>query len=220
MRVKEELGIDNLKIIQDDALYRFTSDSVLLSRFATVKPKDAVADFCSGSGIVGIHTYALNKDKISSVTMFEMQKSLFDMSMESVKLNGLENKFFGENVRLQDVSDRYNEKFSLILCNPPYEKKNGGIDIENREIAVCKKEIELTLEDITKSAAKALKFGGRFAMCHKAERLTDVLVEMRKVNVEPKRLALVYGGEKLYLILVEGVKGGKSGLKIEKTVIN
>ena len=220
MKVIEDLGIDNLKIIQDDTLYRFTSDSVLLSRFATVKPKDKVADFCSGSGIVGIHTYALNKEKIESVTLFEMQKLLFDMSMQSVELNALTEKFSGENVRLQDIPKKYNEKFSLILCNPTYEKDKGGIDIERREIAVCKKEITLTLKEITATASKCLKYGGRFALCHKAERLTDVLCEMRKANIEPKRLSLVYGGEKLYLVLVEGVKGGKSGLKIEKTVIN
>ena len=37
MEVIEELGIGNLKIIQDDTLYRFTSDAVLLTRFAKAK---------------------------------------------------------------------------------------------------------------------------------------------------------------------------------------
>ena len=55
MKVIEELGIDNLKIIQDDTLYRFTSDAVILSKFADARKNDVVADFCSGSGIVGIH---------------------------------------------------------------------------------------------------------------------------------------------------------------------
>ena len=50
--VVEELLVDNLKIIQDTRLYRFTSDSVLLSRFARAKSGDTVADFCAGSGIV------------------------------------------------------------------------------------------------------------------------------------------------------------------------
>jgi tRNA1(Val) A37 N6-methylase TrmN6 len=53
--------IDGLKIVQDTRLYRFTSDSVLLSRFAHAKKNDVVADFCAGSGIVAFHFYALNK---------------------------------------------------------------------------------------------------------------------------------------------------------------
>ena len=43
----EELLEGGLKIIQDKSLYRFTSDSVLLSRFAKGKKGDRVADLCT-----------------------------------------------------------------------------------------------------------------------------------------------------------------------------
>ena len=89
MIVAEDLGLENLTVYQDDELYCFTSDSVILAKFATVKANDVVADFCSGSGIVGLHLYALNQDLINSVTLFEMQKPLFDLSKKSIELNGL-----------------------------------------------------------------------------------------------------------------------------------
>ena len=69
----EDLCLNGLKIYQDSDLYCFTSDAVLLSKFARVKKGDKVADFCSGSGIVGIHLYGLNDSLIDSVTLFEMQ---------------------------------------------------------------------------------------------------------------------------------------------------
>ena len=47
--VLEDMMIDGLKIVQDTRLYRFTSDSVLLSRFAKAKKKDKVADFARGA---------------------------------------------------------------------------------------------------------------------------------------------------------------------------
>ena len=75
LEVIEDIGIDNLKIIQDDSLYRFTSDAVILSRFASSKKGDIVADFCSGSGIVGIHYYALNK-RVKSVFHYFIEKHL------------------------------------------------------------------------------------------------------------------------------------------------
>ena len=55
--VLEDMLIDGLKIVQDTRLYRFTSDSVLLSKFAHAKKNDVVADFCAGSGIVAFHLY-------------------------------------------------------------------------------------------------------------------------------------------------------------------
>ena len=60
--VLEDMLIDGLKIVQDTRLYRFTSDSVLLSKFAHAKKNDVVADFCAGSGIVAFHFYALIQD--------------------------------------------------------------------------------------------------------------------------------------------------------------
>ena len=65
--VLEDMLMDGLKIVQDTRLYRFTSDSVLLSRFAKGKKGDVVADFCAGSGRVAFHFHALNKDKLHTL---------------------------------------------------------------------------------------------------------------------------------------------------------
>ena len=120
----EDLFEGNLKIIQNRAFYRFTSDSVLLSRFATAKARDDVADFCAGSGIVGLHFYALHP-QVRRVALFEMQPELSEMSARTVALNGLTN-FTAVCCRVQDIGREYDDRFSLILCNPPYE--TGGFD--------------------------------------------------------------------------------------------
>ena len=131
--VAEEL-LDDLKIVQDTRYYRFTSDSVLLTRFAKPKTKDVVADFCSGSGVVAFHFYAINRDvPFQSFTLFEMQKTLADLSKKTIEFNGFSN-FTVENLRLQEIPEKYREKFSLILCNPPYER--GGFENETYEKAV------------------------------------------------------------------------------------
>lgn len=217
----EDLNINNLKIYQDDELYCFTSDSVLLSRFATVKKGDVVADFCSGSGIVGLHLFALNKDLIKSVTLFEMQTPLFNLSKKSIEYNGLTEKFSVVNTRLQDIGSEFAGKFSLIVCNPPYMSKDSGAHDNNQCVAICKREIALSLEELIFAISKNLKYGGRTCIVHRSDRLVDLVSLMRKHNIEPKRLQTVSGAKKEpYLILIEGVKGGKSGLKILKNIVN
>lgn len=222
MIVLEDLLIENLKVYQDDELYRFTSDSVLLSKFAKIKKGDVVADFCSGSGIVGFHLYGLNKEKIDSVTFFEMQKELYDLSLKSIELNGLSDKFSAVNVKLQDIGTKYSGKFSLIVCNPPYMPEGKGFLDKKECVAVCRCEKTLKLEELMRAVGVSLKFGGRVCMVHRADRLIDVAAEMRKNNIEPKRLQFVSGGadKEPYLILIEGVKGGRSGLKNLPTIIN
>lgn len=217
----EDLNLENLKVYQDDELYCFTSDAVLLSRFATAKKNDDVADFCSGSGIVGFNFYGLNKNAVKKVSFFEMQKPLYDLSVKSIELNGLSKVFSAHNVKLQEIDTSFNERFSLILCNPPYMKKDAGEVKENSQIAICMSEVELTLIELIKAVNKCLKYGGRFCMVHRADRLVDALVAMRQFNIEPKKLQLVNAkGKAPYLFLVEGVKGGKSGLKILPSLIN
>ena len=219
MEILEDLNLNGLKIYQDDSLYKFTSDAVLLTRFATVKHGDVVADFCSGSGIVGLHLFALNKDKINSVTLFEMQKPLLDLSKKTAEYNGFENFAF-ELGKLQDIPEKYREQFSLILCYPPYER--GGFDNDDYEKAVCRKELTITLQDIAKCASFALKFGGRLAMLHRADRVAEVCYTLKSVNIEVKRLQFVSGtaGAKPNLVLIEGVKGGKVSCETLPTIVN
>lgn len=215
--VLEDL-FENYKIIQNTSLYRFTSDSILLSRFARAKYRDEVADFCSGSGVVGLHFACLNPH-ISGVTLFEMQQSLADMSARTVEYNGFENVKV-VNCRVQDIGAEYEGKFSLILCNPPYE--TGGFENLTYEKAVCRKEITITLPEIVGVASHKLKFGGRFAVINRADRLAELVFLLKNANLEPKRLQLVSGTAqgKPYLVMVEAVKGGKQGVDVLPTLIN
>ncbi len=221
METVEYLEQLNIKVFQDDELYCFTSDSILLSKFIKAKKGEVVADFCSGSGVVGFNFYALNSEKVNSVTLFEMQKPLFDLSVKSINENGLAGKFNALNVRLQDITSEYAGKFSLVLCNPPYMSKDGGALDKDQSKAICRREVALSLDQLIKAISKVLKFGGKCAIVHRADRLCDVICTMRQYNVEPKRLQLVNSGDKEpYLLLIEGVKGGKSGIRIMNNAKN
>lgn len=205
------------KIIQNISLYRFTSDSILLSKFARAKVSDDVADFCSGSGVVGFHFLCLNP-KIKSLTLFEMQPTLAEMSQRTAKLNG-----FNCTVnccRLQDIGREYDDKFSLILCNPPYER--GGFENASYQKAVCRKEITLTLPEICDAAFKKLKFGGRLAIINRADRAAELIYTLKARNLEVKRLQFVSGAEgaKPYLVMAEAVKGGKAGVEVLPSIVN
>ena len=221
MELKENEALEELfgdkKIIQNVSLYRFTSDSILLSRFARAKKGDIVADFCAGCGAVGYHFLCLNPG-IKSLTLFELQPALADMAERTAQLNGFEAKVVVG--RVQDIGKEYGDAFSLILCNPPYER--GGMENTTYEKAICRKEITITLEEIVAVASKKLKFGGRLAMVHRADRLAELFYTMKKYGLEPKRMQFVKGSENAapYLVMAEAVKGGKPALEVLPELIN
>lgn len=215
--VWEELFAEK-KIIQNSSLYRFTSDSILLSRFARAKYGDVVADFCSGCGIVGLHFLCLNP-QISSVTLFEMQPTLSDMAERTIQFNGF-SKAKAVCSRIQDLGKEYDDGFSLILCNPPYER--GGFENISYEKAVCRKEITITADEILFSAYKKLKYGGRLNIINRADRLAEMFYKMKGCNLEPKKMQFVCGreGGKPYLVMIEAVKGGRPGIEILPPAVN
>lgn len=215
----DDLG-GGIKIVQNEALYKFTSDSVLLSRFARVKKGDSVADFCAGSGIVSLNLYAENLGLIKEVTFFELQESMYEMSKRTIALNGLAN-FRAENCRIQNIDAKYYGKFSLIVSNPPQREAGSGDASADETDRVARHEIELTLCELFAAADKCLKYGGRLALIHRADRLVDIICGMRERKIEPKRICFALGkGEAPYAVMVEGVKGGKSAVKIERSVKN
>lgn len=221
MEVIEDILIDNLKIVQDDTLYRFTSDAVILSKFASFKKGDVVADFCSGSGIVGIHYYALNKN-LKSMDLVEVQQELALLSKKSIDLNGLYDKFSVLNMPIQDLGSEYNQKYSLILCNPPYKKCGSGETNLDRKIAICRHEVLVTQEEIISISSKKLKYGGRLCMCQRVERLTEMICLLKEYGLEPSRLQFIVTKNNLkpYLFLIEAVKGVKPQLKVLENYVN
>lgn len=202
----------DIRVIQNTKLYRFTSDAILLARFARAKMGDAVADLCAGSGVVGLQFYALHPRCVRSLDFFEMQPALADLCARSVQLNALSARV--HCTRVQDIGPAHTEAYSLALCNPPYER--GGFTNADPSKALCRSELSLTLAELLDCARRILKFGGRLAIVHRADRIAELLAGMKARSIEPKRLQLVSGraGGKPYLVLVEGVKGGREGVEV------
>lgn len=216
----DDLQIDGLEIIQNPKLYCFTSDAVLLANTVKAKKTDKVCDLCSGSGIIGILIAA--KKLPASVTMVELQPKMADMARRSVLHNKLNGKIEVFNVSVQDAPKILGQgNFDTVVCNPPYQPKNSGEINGDGEVAICKTEIKLTLDELTDSAAKLLKFGGKFYLIHRADRLAEIIFSLKQNKLEPKRLTFVKpkASKTADTVIVEAVKGGKTGLTTDTLVV-
>ena len=209
----EDLQFNNLFIIQDTKGYRFTSNAVALANFVKVKSGGKLIDLCSGSGVIGILASA--KNKVSKTVLVEIQECLSDMSRRSVEYNKLEN-IEVVNAPLQNISKTVGVGvYDTVVCNPPY-KKCGTAKLlnENESIAIARHELTVTLEEIIKEASVLLKFGGEFYIINKEERLVDMMVLLRKYNLEPKVLKLLPSTKGANVVMLKAKKGGKSGIEI------
>ena len=209
----DDLQFNNLFIIQDIKGYCFTSDAVALANFVKVKSGGKLVDLCSGSGVIGILASA--KNKVSKTILVEIQENLSNMSRRSIEYNNLEN-IEVINAPLQNISKTIGAGvYDAVVCNPPY-KKSGTAKLlnDNESIAIARHEITVTLEEIIKEASVLLKFGGEFYIINKEERLTDMMVLLRKYNLEPKVLKILPSTKGANVVMLKAKKGGKSGIEI------
>ncbi len=214
----DDLEINNLKIIQKNNGFCFGIDSVLLSDFArNVKINSNVLDLGTGTGILGFLLIA--KTNVKKVIGIEVQPEIADMANRSVQLNNLEHKFEIINCNIKDINKILKiDSYDAIITNPPYKKSNSGKTNENKIKLISRHEVLAELSDFIKVSFKMLKDKGSLYMVHRAERLVDILYEMRLYKMEPKRIRFVFSNKNsdCKLILIEAVKNGKSHIKVEK----
>ena len=225
VELKENERIDDLqrngyKIIQNPKKFCFGMDAVLLSGFVKVKPGSRVLDLGTGTGIIPILLEA--KTQADHISALEIQEESADVARRSVALNNLEHKIAIITGDIKEADKIFDAaSFDMITCNPPYMIGQHGLTNPDEPKAIARHEILCTLEDVVRSAAKLLKTGGSFCMVHRPFRLVEIITVMTKYRLEPKRMQLVYPyvDHEPNMVLIEGCRGGKSRIKVEKPLI-
>lgn len=225
IKLKENERVDCLQrkgyqIIQDPAKFCFGMDAVLLSDFAKAKEGDRVLDIGTGTGIIPILMEARYGG--DSYTGLEIQDESADMATRSVALNGLDDKIAIVTGDIREAETYFEAaSFDVITCNPPYMIGQHGLANPEEPKAIARHEVKCTLEDIIARSARLLVPGGKFYMVHRPFRLAEIMTCMSEYKIEPKRLRLVYPfiDKEPNMVLIEGARGGKSRMTVEKPLI-
>lgn len=225
VELKEDERIDDLQrngyqIIQNPGKFCFGMDAVLLSGFVRVKRGARVLDMGTGTGIIPLLVEA--KTQAAQISAIEIQEESADMARRSVRLNKLEGKIDIVTGDLREA-DRFFDaaSFDVVTCNPPYMIGQHGLANPDAPKAIARHEILCTLEDVVRNAAKLLKPGGYFCMVHRPFRLAEIITVMTEYKLEPKRMKLVYPyvDREPNMVLIEGCRGGKPRMTVEKPLI-
>lgn len=225
VEIKEHERVDDLercgyKIIQNPEAFCFGMDAVLLSSFAKVYEKERAIDLGTGNGIIPI--LLRGKTAGRDFTGLEIQEESADMARRSVMLNDLESDINIVTGDIVGASALFGAAvFDVVTSNPPYMIGMHGIKNPDDAKAIARHEIKCTFDDIAREASKLLKEKGRFYLVHRPFRLPELFETMKKYKLEPKRMIMVYPyvDKEPNMVLIEGIKGGRARLTVEKPLI-
>ncbi len=217
----DDLQLKGYEIIQDAGRFCFGIDAVMLSDFAKVKKDETVLDLGTGTGILPILLAVKTQGK--HFTGLEIQEESADMASRSVEHNRLQDKIDIVTGDIKEAAEIFKPAFfDVIITNPPYMLDQHGLQNSQDAKAIARHEVLCTLDDILRESGKLLQESkGRFYMIHKPFRLAEILVKMNSYKIEPKRLQFIhpYVDKEPTMVLIEGIKGGKSRVKIEPPII-
>lgn len=216
----DELWPGGPKFIQDSAAFSLGTDAVLLSDFALKGTANRACDLGSGAGVISIllawHSPRLTVDGV------ELQPAACEAARENIRLCGLEDRISvlkGDLRRHRDFLEA--GAYDLVVSNPPYFPAGSGKASASDAAATARAERTCTLGDVCAAAAFLTRWGGRFALVHKPERLAEIFRVLSENCFEPKRLRFVHHKARLApnLVLIESRRGGRPALTIEPPLI-
>ncbi len=216
----DDLQRNGYRIIQNERLFCFGMDAVLLSGFAKVKAGERVLDLGTGTGIIPLLLAAKTQGK--QFTGLEISERSTDMARRSVALNGIEERVSIVQGDIRKAAELFAPaSFEVVTSNPPYMIGQHGLVNPDVEKAAARHEILCTLEDVVSAAAKLVVSGGRFYLVHRPFRLAEIIRTLSNYHLEPKRMRLVYpyADREPNMVLLEAVRGGRPRMTVEKPLI-
>lgn len=152
----------NFKIFQPEDGQRYSTDDLLTAWLAvkTVADNPPARFLDLGSGLASVPMIVLWKFPGLSGIGVEIRKNRYELAERSLELNGLTGRFRIIHGDLRELE--LDEKFALVTSTPPYYQSTEGLLSENDDKAAARFELNGSIDDYFRVAAKHLSGNGVF----------------------------------------------------------
>lgn len=216
----EELLFGTIRMHIPDAQFCLSTDSMVLADFCRLPPRARVLDLGCGCGALGLLLLGAAPEILADG--IEIQPDAARQAAQNAEENGLAGRFrvFCGDLR-QMPPEIAPGSYDCAVSNPPYYPPGSGHLRREDSLSIARSELLCPLDALCAAAARALRWGGRFFLVHKPERLTDLLCALRAARLEPKRIRFVRhrAGSPVSLVLLESRLGGRPGLQYEPDLV-
>ena len=199
-----------------DGAFPLSTDSIALSGFVRLPRHATVLDLGSGCGTLGMLLCA--SDSNCAVTGVEQDFQAHEMALHNAQTNGLSDRLSSICGDLRTIPDWMTPgSYHCCVSNPPYF--SAGPSSKNTPLA--RHTTMCSTEDLFRSAAWALRYGGDFFLVHKPDQLAQLCACAVSYKLEPKRVQFLRHrhSDSIALILLQCRKGANPGLIIEENCL-
>lgn len=211
---------EDLTLIQNTKGLTYGTDAYLLAAYMSELHAKTAVEFGGGTGIISLLT--ATKKRSEKIVCCEIQPEFCRLIEENTKANGLDGCIRTLSTDVRELrAATLGFEVDAVFTNPPYMKAESGKRNEADEKYIARHEVCGTIYDFCAAADRVLKFGGRFYVVWRPDRLADLMDAMRKNHLEPKRMTFVHADTATppSMVLIEAKKGAAPSLILTKPLI-
>ncbi len=210
---------ENITLIQKKDGLTFGTDAYLLAAYMYNNSSGVAVELGGGTGIISLLLRA--RKLFNKIFVNEIQSEFCDIISRNISLNGMDNLFVLEGDARALSSKDIEGEADVVFSNPPYMKTNSGKQNANEAKHIARHEVFGGINDFCESAYRLLKYGGKFYVVYRPDRLSELITALTKNKLEPKKMTFVQADTDTApsMVLIEAKKGASPSLTLTRPLI-
>lgn len=177
---------------QDRCAMKIGTDGVLLGAWASVKENPyAILDIGAGTGIIALQLAQRTSAEI--IDAIEIEENAYEQCVENFENSPWADRLFCYHAALDEFTEEIEDKYDLIISNPPFYTDEYKSENQNRDMARFTE--TLPFDELIEGVSLLLSDEGIFATILPKKEESNFIKLASQVNLFPRRICSVRGNE-------------------------
>jgi tRNA1Val (adenine37-N6)-methyltransferase len=215
--MKKSFRFKQFTVNQDRCAMKIGTDGVLLGAWASVEHNPFnVLDIGAGTGILSL--MMAQRSHAENIEAIEIDDDAFEQCTENFENSPWNDRLFCFHASLLEYIEAVDEKFDLIICNPPFYTEDYKTQDQARDLARFSD--AMPMEHIIFAVITFLSDKGKFSIIIPFKEEKKYIEEAGLIGLYPNRILRVRGNEnsELKRSLIE-FSYSESPIKISELII-
>lgn len=178
------------EIHQDRCAMKIGTDGVLLGAWVSLENEPSnILDIGAGTGIITLQL--AQRSKAETIDAVEIDDDAYEQCTENLENSPWGDRVFCYHTSVQEFAIEIEEKYDLIITNPPFYSEDYKTESKARDIARFND--ALSFEHLIASVGKLLSEEGIFALIIPRKEEDNFIELASEVGLSPERICRVRG---------------------------
>lgn len=179
-------------IAQENCAMKVGTDGVLLGAWTEIPAGTrSVLDIGTGTGLIALQL--AQRSDCETIDALEIEAMAFETAVENFENSPWSDRLYCYHASLQTFHDEMDERYDLIVCNPPFYNNTYPSDDKQRNLA--RQGQALSFESLLGAVADLMTQEGTCGFIIPFDLEGQFLELARKIELHPSRITRVRGNE-------------------------